>query len=138
VRIGVDSALRVEFSIANRSLKARHFLVAATGRDASYAKGDPSDTVIEPMGHGVLAAVVRVPAKVESARIDLTLWVRGCRDYIVPVCALVEGERGGALERRSIVEQVDDCHTWRDHFYVSRPCVPIAERRQEVPGRGRK
>jgi hypothetical protein len=126
VKVCLDSPFRVEFSIENRSLAYRTFLVAATGPDASAARGAPSTDEIEPMGKGRVAAVIRFPKGAEQgARLELMLWVRGCRDYVVPVCAVAEGDRCGIVATRPIIEQVDRCHTWRDHFYVSSPCVPV-------------
>jgi hypothetical protein len=125
-KVCVDSAFRVEFPIRNLSLVQRTFMVAATGPDASQAKGAPSTDVVEPMGKGLVVAVIRFPATApQGTRLELTLWVRGCRDYIVPLCLVAEGDRCGIVEKRPIVEQVDRCHTWRDHFYVSSPCVPV-------------
>lgn len=118
------SALRIKFPVANQSLEHRTFIVAATGPDATLAKGAPSTVDVDPMSSGELTAVIRVPATATAGTsINLTLWVRGCQDYVTPVCVIPEGERCGIVAVRRVIDQPDTCHTWRDHFYVSRSCA---------------
>ena len=123
--VGPGSVVRVKVDIVNRSLSNREFLIAATGAGASVAKGDPSTADLGPMDCGELAAILHVPAAAthHEPPISLLLWVRGCKDYCIPVCLRVHQDAPGATFTRRVVEQTDDCHTWRDHFYVSRPCA---------------
>lgn len=118
------SVLRVRFPVTNLSNEERRFIVAATGEGSRLAAGSPSSVLLGPMGDGELVAVIRVPANFDGQRIRLSLWVRGCLDHVVPVTIVADGECCGVIATRSVVEQPDTCHTWRDHFYVSRPCRP--------------
>jgi hypothetical protein len=128
------SALRIHFCLTNLSLQSQPFLVAATGAGAKYAAGDPSTVTIEPMDRGELTAVIKVPASAEGECIQLLIWVRGCSDHMVPVTIVADGERCGLTLTRHIVEEPDTCHTYRDHFYVHRPC---GDQRSQIPGRVR-
>lgn len=122
-----DSAVRVRFHVVNNSLVTRTFIVAATGRDARLAKGAPSTVTVDPMSRGELAAVIRVPFRGEGHHhrlVELTLWVRGCADFVVPVRLRPGADEGcGFTIVRHIVDQPDTCHTWQDHFAVSRTCA---------------
>jgi len=121
-RVCAGSFVRVTVCVENRSLREQEFFIAATGPDASLASGSPSSVAVDPLSSGTLEAVIKVPSTREGECIDLTLWVRGCHDYVVPVRLVADGDRCNGTHVRHVVEQTDTCHTWRDHFYVSRPC----------------
>lgn len=122
--IGAGSELRVHFAVSNRSRLARDYLVAATGDDADLARGAPSAVTIDPMASGSLTAVIRVPRSVPPCTtLSLTLWVRGCGDFVLPVRIRPLPVGCGQIRRRRVLDQSDTRHTWADHFATTRPCA---------------
>ncbi|WP_055522404.1 hypothetical protein [Streptomyces graminilatus] len=132
--VGCGGVLRVRFVVRNHSLQHRAFLVAATGPDAGLAKGAPSTAEIDSMGRGDLTAVIRMPDTGPPGgrrALELTLWVRGCRDHVANVCVTPDDAGCNEATVRHLTDRQDARHTWRDHFYTSRSCSCADASRQE-------
>jgi hypothetical protein len=117
------STVRIKFHVFNRQVESRQFILAATGPDADKAFGAPSTLDLGPWEQGCLVAKIRVPEDEDDCPLELLLWVRGCRDHVTRVVLTpCDADCSPQVERR-VVDTRHDCHSWRDHFYLSTPCA---------------
>ena len=130
------STVRIRFRVFNRSIEPRRFVLAATGPDAHRAFGAPSTLDLGPWERGWLVARIRVPEGIgPNERLELLLWVRGCRDHVTAVVLTACEDDCSPLVDREITDAHHDCHSWRDHFYAATPC-PARSRQQGAVASG--
>lgn len=116
---GATARLRIR--VTNCGLGARTITIEAQGSGSGAVQIDPKERSLGPFESGELTATVKVPDD-GTAPIDVRLWVRGCRDHIVPWQVSIS-ESGCSSTHEVAVEDCPDLvHHWYDHFYCVRPC----------------
>jgi len=116
---GATARLRIR--VTNCGLDPRTVTVVVQGTGSAAVEIDPKSLSLGPFESGDLTATVKVPD--EGAQpVDVRLWVRGCRDHIVPWRVSISGSGCSTLHEVAVEDCPDLVHHWYDHFYCQRPC----------------
>lgn len=122
----------IELVITNCDRVARQVNVQASGPFAALVKIEPAVLQLGPFERQTVRACVTVPQGSDQKRLELLLWVRGCREHLLRWNVSV----GTAGVDSCHQVRVDDCpdyrHHWYDHFYCQRGCTH--GRTDPVPG----
>jgi hypothetical protein len=111
---------RLRLQITNCGLEQRRISVAAQGAQSAVVV-EPESLSLAPFETGEVVATVTVPHD-KAEPVDVRLWVRGCRDHVVPWRVSVSGSGCDSLHEVGIEDCPDLVHHWYDHSYCQGPC----------------
>jgi hypothetical protein len=98
-------------------------LDASPASVAASVKFSPTQLSLGPMERGFASASVVLPADPPGGRMDILLWVRGCKVHYVRWTIKVASRAGTCCHEVDIEDCPDYIHHWYDHFYCERPCL---------------
>jgi hypothetical protein len=116
---GATARLRIR--VTNCGLGTRVVDVELQGNAGGAVSLDNTSVSLEPFESGEVTATVKVPDE-GAAPVDVRIWIRGCRDHVLPWQVSVSGSGCSTTHEVSIDDCPDLVHHWYDHFYCVKPC----------------
>lgn len=113
----------VDLVVTNCDRVARAVTVQASGANEKVVTIEPATLQLGPFERRTVRACLTVPQGADGRKLEVLLWVRGCREHLLRWVVSV-----GSTGLDSCHEvRVDDCpdyrHHWYDHFYCARGCT---------------
>ena len=116
------ATVKVRVTVTNCGIETRQIILVAVGTGSGGVTIEPATVTVGPFASGKLTASLSVPEESKADELDLQLWVRGCRDHVLP-WAVGVSERGCSCTHEVDVEDCPDLvHHWYDHFYCEHGC----------------
>lgn len=112
---------RVRIRVTNCGLDRRQVILVAQGTGAAAVQIEPKLLSLAPFESGEFTASVTVPGQGGDG-VDVRLWVRGCKDHVVPWTVSVSDSGCSCLHEIALDDCPDLVHHWYDHFYCQSPC----------------
>ena len=111
------------FVITNCSMSVRK-VTAFTSTKTSVLSFSATEVDLGPMERGEIDVSYRIPAgSPVGKRIELLMWVRGCRLHFLRWKIVVGGIGANTCYEVDVKDCPDLIHHWYDNFYCQRPCL---------------
>jgi hypothetical protein len=119
-RVCAGSKSVVRVTITNCGFTKRAISLKATGASVDI---EPAAVSLDARERATIVLSMEVPASSpEGEERRAVVWVRGCRDYVLPWNVETSCTRADCCREVSIDDCPDLVHHWYDHFYCNRGC----------------
>lgn len=125
--------------VTNGDFRPHVYQFVASGQDAAHVSFSQTSVTLGPKERVAITATFTVPREdkhePDCRCIDheALIWVRGCRNhYLRWVVNEVQSSKPCCKEVE-VQDDPDYVLHWYDHFYITRPCVGAAARRDTPP-----
>jgi hypothetical protein len=113
----------IDLVITNCDRVARQVSVQASGPNAALAKIQPGSAQLGPFERQTVRACVTVPQGADGKKLEILLWVRGCREHLLRWVISVGTAGVDSCHEVRVNDCPDYLHHWYDHFYCARGCT---------------